>query len=703
MSAATIARALGGTASGTNGWYRTHCPVHQSKGLTLAIRDGRHGLIVKCHGGCSRADILAELTRLGLIVADGLDKPAPDPEEVARRYEADAADRQRRIADALDKWCETVDATNTSVEVYLWSRLCCISPPPTIRLHRSLYHRESGQRRPAMVALVEHVKFGPVAVHATYLRTDGSGKAALDPVRKIHGPRDGAGVRLGPIGDDGRLIVGEGLESVLSMMISTGHPGWAALCADGITKLILPAEARHIIIAADHDANGVGQRAAEHAARRFRAEGRRVKICLPPVMGDWNDVLLCPSRQWDITMPPHDIGGMADIREAVDSTSEYSALWVDGDAWSEADLPRRPWIAPGYALRGAVTVMAGPPSAMKSSMTLAWAVSIALHKPHGDFRPTAPGKCIVYNVEDDKAEQRRRLSAALRQFVGVAPCDISGKVIRVGPTGVGTLFTRNKDTGVIVNAPAMDELRQLIDDHHPDVLVVDPLAELHTAEENDNTALRAVIAAFRSLAAEFNIAVILLHHTRKGAVTADDPDTARGASAIIGGARIVLTLVTMSEEDAKELSIPTSRQNRSRYVRLDDAKQNYAAIDDAQWYEKALYHLDNGEVVVAALPWTPPDIWRALTGTIANRILDDIEAGLKNGQRYSNDGNAQDRAVWKVVQKHAPDLTEEQAREVIKTWVKNKVLVREPYHDPIERKDRQGLFVKNAKRAGAAT
>lgn len=99
-------------------------------------------------------------------------------------------------------------------------------------------------------------------------------------------------MRLGSIGDDGRLIVGEGLESVLSMMISTGLPGWAALYADGLTKLVLPAEARQIIIAADHDTNGVGQRAAERAALRFRAEGRRVKICLPPVVGDWNEALL---------------------------------------------------------------------------------------------------------------------------------------------------------------------------------------------------------------------------------------------------------------------------------------------------------------------------------------------------------------------------------------------------------------------------
>ena len=53
-----------------------------------------------------------------------------------------------------------------------------------------------------------------------------------------------------------------------------------------------------------------------------------------------------------------------------------------------------------------------------------------------------------------------------------------------------------------------------------------------SSEENDNTALRAVIAKFRELAVKHNIAVVILHHTRKGgSASPGDPDIARGASA----------------------------------------------------------------------------------------------------------------------------------------------------------------------------
>jgi AAA domain len=58
------------------------------------------------------------------------------------------------------------------------------------------------------------------------------------------------------------------------------------------------------------------------------------------------------------------------------------AIWIDEDPWVETELPPRPWVAPGYALRGAVTIIAGPPSALKSSLMLAWGCAVALGQRH---------------------------------------------------------------------------------------------------------------------------------------------------------------------------------------------------------------------------------------------------------------------------------------------------------------------------------
>ena len=288
------------------------------------------------------------------------------------------------------------------------------------------------------------------------------------------------------------------------------------------------------------------------------------------------------------------------------NAASAEALWCDADHWAEKDIPRRPWVAPGYLLRGAVTLLTGPPSALKSSLVLAWAAALARRRL-GRFHRRRRYPVIVYNVEDDRDEQRRRLSATLRQF-GATPVDIQGKVIRTGPAGIGTLLIRD-DAGAIRFTPAMERLVELIHRHKPGTLIVDPLAELHGCEENDNTALRAVIAKFRELAVDHAIAVDILHHTRKGSGSAPgDPESARGASAIIGAVRIALTLTGMSEDDARAFGLPTDAKARSLFVRLDDAKQNYHAIRDAEWFQKMPHSLDNGEIVPAAEPWTPPEV-----------------------------------------------------------------------------------------------
>ncbi len=96
--------------------------------------------------------------------------------------------------------------------------------------------------------------------------------------------------------------------------------------------------------------------------------------------------------------------------------------------------------------------------------------------------------------------------------------------------------------------------------------------------------------------------------------------------------------------------------------------------------------------------WTPPDAWDGLSSHLLNRILDEIDAGLPDGNRYSSASAATDRAAWRVVTKHAPDKAEPEARRIIKTWTKYGVLICEDYDNPKTRKTVKGLRVVNAKR-----
>lgn len=86
----------------------------------------------------------------------------------------------------------------------------------------------------------------------------------------------------------------EGIETALAARIAMPElPAWAAVSAGGIARLRLPRVVREIIVAADHDAHGAGERGARDLARRMRGSGVVVRMAMPPTVGaDWADLLV---------------------------------------------------------------------------------------------------------------------------------------------------------------------------------------------------------------------------------------------------------------------------------------------------------------------------------------------------------------------------------------------------------------------------
>jgi putative DNA primase/helicase len=280
--AGEIAAALEGRREGRQ--WRCLCPIHG--GRSLLVRDGDAGrILVFCHGGCEPRDVLAELRRSGL-----LGRPSENYQLPAMRRN-DRPDEAARTARALAVWRETRPAAGTIVETYLANRGLALPPPQYLRFHPACPH-PSGANLPAMIGLIEHVDHGPTAIHRTFISADGSGKAAVEPDKASLGPVAGGAVRLTQVRAGQWLLVAEGLETTFSVMQACALPAWAALSAGGIKSLVLPPSANMVVICADNDTNGVGQRAANAAAERFLAEGRRVRIALPPISGlDFNDLL----------------------------------------------------------------------------------------------------------------------------------------------------------------------------------------------------------------------------------------------------------------------------------------------------------------------------------------------------------------------------------------------------------------------------
>lgn len=265
------------------------CPAHaNTRTPALSVTDGRDGrLLLHCHAGCDFASIMDALRGLGLVEGKGTYSP-PSPAELAAIREAEKQEAEKREKQALSLWREAQPIGGTIAETYLRGRGITCELPDTLRFHPASWH-SSAQRLPAMVALIEGLP--RLAVHRTYLRPDGSGKADVAPAKAMLGATLGGVVRL--TDTQGPLVVAEGIETALSLASGLlGRPAtiWAALSASGIAGLHLPeGNAHRLTIASDGDK--AGHEAAHKLAVRASELGWTVSLLPAPEGRDWNDIL----------------------------------------------------------------------------------------------------------------------------------------------------------------------------------------------------------------------------------------------------------------------------------------------------------------------------------------------------------------------------------------------------------------------------
>jgi putative DNA primase/helicase len=268
--------------------WRGTCPACGQD--AFEVRTGKSGSPrVICYYGCSGAELLPAVQ----AALCGLWSP-PEGSSAGKSGRSDA----ERTVKALILWSGAKAAPSTPADAYLTGRgLADLAASPALRWRADVAHPEERGRVSAMLALVVDAAGQPVAVHRTYLRSDGTGKANVTPAKASLGPVGGGAIRLDPLAPE--LVVGEGIETSASAGRVLDLPAWAAVSAGNLARaLILPEKVRAVVIAADAD--GPGRRAADEAARRWRAEGRRVRVATPDLPGqDFNDLLLARGAKGD--------------------------------------------------------------------------------------------------------------------------------------------------------------------------------------------------------------------------------------------------------------------------------------------------------------------------------------------------------------------------------------------------------------------
>ncbi len=165
-------------------------------------------------------------------------------------------------------WNNAGHLKGPEVEAYYAWRGVAVPETDSLRFVASLPHK-SGASFPAIIARAENIRGDLTGVQRTFLAHDGAGKAPVDKkLQKMSlGPTKGSMVRLAESRDGVPLLLGEGVETVLTAMQASGLPGWATLGTSGLKAVNLPDNVKDVILLGEND-DGKNAKANAKAAMR---------------------------------------------------------------------------------------------------------------------------------------------------------------------------------------------------------------------------------------------------------------------------------------------------------------------------------------------------------------------------------------------------------------------------------------------------
>jgi hypothetical protein len=250
---------------------------------------------------------------------------------------------------------------------------------------------------------------------------------------------------------------------------------------------------------------------------------------------------------------------------------------LDGVASSEVQ-----WLVPNIIPLGSITVMDGQKSEGKSAVTynLAAHITAATSVPFCGGKPVGGG-VIVLEAEDD-------LGATVKASIKASGGDTK-KIIAY--TKAEPLYLDNpKDLALIATAAREINAR---------LLVVDPFSEFFHATLKDEKAIRSAFRPLRKLAADLQLAVILVRHFTKAGT--NPLYRGLGGVAVINSARAALVVGhDPSSDDPYRHVLAVNRCNlpRTREVSLSysTVKQGDAIV--IEWLGESRYSAD--DMVAAA-------------------------------------------------------------------------------------------------------
>jgi hypothetical protein len=349
---------------------------------------------------------------------------------------------------------------------------------------------------------------------------------------KLYHPGGSVSGKFGMIGTmdvPGVLYVAEGFATAATIHEVSGRPVIVAYSASNLVPVTgtlreIHGQAQDIVIVADNDASGVGQKYAEQACAKYGA-----RMVMPSILGDANDY----------AQAGHDLAGL--LNPQADKTMLDKLKVVFGDGLStDYEAPNE--LVEDFMTIGGMAVLYGDSNSGKTFFALSLAAHIATGQPF--FKRQIDPGLVVYLASEAPGSIRSRMQAIKKHY----GCSLEN--LAMVPVPLNFYANQGDANDVIELVKTIEQIKG-----KPVRLIIgDTLARMSAgANENSGEDMGPVMAKFDSVAQATGSGMLIIHHNGK-----DQAKGARGWSGI--RAHIDTEIEVMEKDGVRSATITKQRE-----------------------------------------------------------------------------------------------------------------------------------------------
>lgn len=264
------------------------------------------------------------------------------------------------------------------------------------------------------------------------------------------------------------------------------------------------------------------------------------------------------------------ISGEEDTSEAPDKDS-LSPVNMTG--WYDETPPELDFIFNGLVPRGTLTGLVAQGGMGKGWLTQQLIVSAAIgRKLVGEFIPAGAMRVLWIESEDPAEEIHRRYAKIVSAFtITKEEHERIAENVRLYAGKAFPLVEVDRKTRNVSPTARYNEIRGIVREWKPDLIVIDPLSHFYGGDENDNVVMATFVNHLKALVDDIRTTIWVNHHVAKSREEERTSGAGRGASSLRDTLRSMFSLAPLTEAEVKEFGIT----DQSLYVSLCHTKTNW--------------------------------------------------------------------------------------------------------------------------------